>query len=193
MDAGTFAHVNWRLRGLARGLDWTLVVALALIAFNVAFYFSAVGPSVARTEQLRAQAAQLNADHERVPGAAVQRDPRMELADFYGALAPRERVPDLLRRLHQIASAQGLAVEQADYRPVPDPHGRLTRYQLTLPAKGTYPEVRRFLAHAGKELPGLALDGVAFQRQQAGDELIEAQVKLTLFIDAAGVQAGSSR
>jgi hypothetical protein len=193
MDAGVFAHVNWRLRSLARGLDWTLAAALVLVAFNVAFYFFAVGPATARTEQLRAQSAQLNADRERMPGAAAPRDPRAELADFYGALAPRERVPDLLRRLHQIASAQGLAVEQADYRPVADPHGRLTRYQLTLPAKGTYPEVRRFLAHAGKELPGLALDGVAFQRQQAGDELVDAQVKLTLFVDTAGVQGGSAR
>lgn len=193
MDASALTHLNWRLRGLTRGLDWTLVAALALIAFNVAFYFSAVGPSMAHTEQLRAQAAQLHADRERPPGTVAPRDPRMELADFYGALAPRERVPDLLRRLHQIASAQGLAVEQADYRPVPDPSGRLTRYQLTLPAKGTYPEVRRFLAHAGRELPGLALDGVAFQRQLAGDELLEAQVKLTLFIDAAGAPARSAR
>lgn len=186
MDAGAFAHVTWRLRGLARGLDWTLVAAFALIAFNVALYFSVVGPSMVHTEQLRAQATQLRTERERQPGGTKARDPRAELADFYGALAPRERVPDLLRRLHQIASVQGLAVEQADYRPVPDPGGRLTRYQVTLPAKGTYPEVRRFLAHAGRELPGLALDGVAFQRQLAGDELVEAQVKLTLFVDAPG-------
>jgi hypothetical protein len=73
-------------------------------------------------------------------------------------------------------------LDQAEYRPLPDPEGRLTRYQILLPAKGTYPEVRRFLVQAGSEIPGLAVDGISFQRQQIGDSALEAQIKLTLFL-----------
>lgn len=181
MGATSLALVSWRLRGLARGLDWTLIAALALMAFDVAFYFSAVAPATEYATQLRQEATLLRESGDQQPGS-VPSDPRAELAAFYAALAQRWRVPDLLHRLHQSAARNGVTIEQADYRPLPDPDGRLVRYQFQLPARGTYPEFRRFLAQVGRELPGLALDGIAFQRQQAADELVEAQIKFTLFV-----------
>jgi hypothetical protein len=111
-------------------------------------------------------------------------DPRVELAQFYAALAQPANVPDMLRKLHRAARDQGLTLDQAEYRPLSEPEGNLTRYQIVLPAKGTYPEVRRFLVQAAGDVPGLAVDGVSFQRQQIGDAAVEAQIKLTLFLGA---------
>jgi Type II secretion system (T2SS), protein M subtype b len=111
-------------------------------------------------------------------------DPRIELAEFYAALENPANAPDLLRRLHRAARDQGLRLDQAEYRPLPDPEGKLTRYQILLPAKGTYPEIRRFLVQAGGNLPGLAVDSISFQRQQIGDPVVEAQIKMTLFLGA---------
>ena len=90
----------------------------------------------------------------------------------------------MLRKLHRAARDQGLTLDQAEYRPLSEPEGNLTRYQIVLPAKGTYPEVRRFLVQAAGDVPGLAVDGVSFQRQQIGDAAVEAQIKLTLFLGA---------
>lgn len=195
MAAADLSLVTWRLRRLGRGLDWTTTLALGLVAFNVAFYFSAVAPAVSQTSNLRAEVAQLRTATANVPeGAAAVHDPVADLGAFYSALARPAQVPDLLRRLHRAAADQGLLVEQGEYRPLPDPGGRLVRYQILLPAKGTYPEVRRFLAQASRTLPGLALDGVAFQRQQIGDEMLEAQIKFTLFVESAGTDmTGNSR
>ncbi len=195
MAAANLALVTWRLRRLGRGLDWTMTLALGLVAFNLAFYFSAVAPAVSQTSNLRAEVAQLRVTAAQVAGKAVApSDPVADLGAFYSALARPAQVPDLLRRLHRAAADQGLLVEQGEYRPLPDPDGRLVRYQILLPAKGTYPEVRRFLAQASRALPALALDGVAFQRQQIGDEMLEAQIKLTLFVESgATVVTGSSR
>ncbi|MEO8004537.1 MAG: hypothetical protein ABI771_06500, partial [Betaproteobacteria bacterium] len=114
--------------------------------------------------------------------ATPVQDPRQELSVFYRALARPIDAPDLLRRLHRVARDQGLILDQADYRPLPDPEGGLTRYQIVLPAKGTYPEVRRFLLRASGDVPGLAIDSVMFQRQQIGDARVDAQIKLTLFL-----------
>lgn len=187
MDANHVALVTWRVRRLVRSLNWTAVLALALTAFDVAFYFSAVAPTMQAGQRLRAQAAELRATAGREPDGAAQRhDPQAELDAFYAALARPAHVPDLLRRLHRVAATQGLVVEQGEYRPLPDPSGKLTRYQILLPARGTYPEVRRFIAHASRELPALALDGIAFQRQQIGDEVLEAQIKFTLFVQVQG-------
>jgi hypothetical protein len=183
MGATSLALVSWRLRGL----DWTLIAALVLLIFDVAFYFSAVAPAMEHATQLRQEATLLRESGDQQPGLGP-RDPRAELTAFSAALAQRQSVPDLLHRLHQSAARNGVTIEQADYRPLPDPDGRLVRYQLQLPAKGTYPAVRRFLAQAANELPGLALDGVAFQRHQSADELVDAQIKFTLFV-ATGAAA----
>jgi Tfp pilus assembly protein PilO len=187
MDATRLAHVNWRLRRLGRGLDWTIVVALGLAAFGIAFYFSTVAPALAHAAEQRDRFAHLRASAAQASGEATVRDPQADLAEFYASLAPPAKVPEMLRRLHRAAAGQGLAVDQADYRPQADPDGRIVRYQILMPARGSYPQVRRFLAQATRELPALAVDGVTFQRQQVGEASLEAQVKLVLFVQAGQV------
>lgn len=182
MDVLRAPQLNWHLRRLSRGMDWTLTLALGLAAFGTAFYFSTVAPALAHQSELRERFAQLRAVTSLPTEDAPAHDPQTDLATFYASLAQPGKVPDLLRRLHRAAADQRLVVEQAEYRPLPDPAGRLVRYQILLPAKGSYPQVRRFLAQATRELPALAVNGVTFQRQHVGDELLDAQVKLTLFV-----------
>ena len=175
----------WRLRRLARMLNWPAAAVLGLLAFEAVLHFSAVTPVLDERAKLRSEVVSL--DHASAQTRAQSGRPvdaRAELAAFYGALAQPANAPDLLRRLHRVAREQGLALDQAEYRPVPDADARLTRYQILLPARGTYPEVRRFLVQASADLPGLAIDGINFQRQQIGDAQVEAQIKLTLFLGA---------
>ena len=186
MDGKKTGLVIWRLRRIRRAIGWPAALAGALLAFEVAFHFSAMAPLLDEQAKLRGElvlasrASAQSASHVNpVP------DPRSELAEFYSALALPASVPDLLRRLHRAARDQGLTLDQAEYRPLPDPEGKLTRYQILLPAKGTYPEVRRFLVQASGELPGLSIDGINFQRQQIGDPVVDAQIKLTLFLGAS--------
>jgi hypothetical protein len=177
--------VIWRLRRWTRALTWPAAAAAGLVAFETAFYFSAMAPLLQERSKLRDEVALLSQTSAQSRGHVTpMSDPRAELAEFYGALAQPASVPDLLRKLHRAARDQGLSLDQAEYRPLPDPEGRLIRYQILLPAKGTYPEVRRFLVQAGGEIPGLAVDGINFQRQQIGDPALEAQIKFTLFLGA---------
>ena len=188
MDRKNLELTSWRLRRLARGLHWTMVLALGLAAFDVAFYYSTVVPVLQERARLRAETSKLHAALEGSPAreATAPRDPEADLAAFYAALARPASAPELLRRLHRAAQAHGLRLEQGEYRPLADPGGKLTRYQILLPATGTYPEVRRFLTQAGREIPGLSLDGISFQRQKIGDEALQAQIKFTLFLSMQG-------
>ena len=176
--------VIWRLRRLARAIRWPAALAIGLLASEAAFHFSAVAPVLDERARLRSELLAFAHVPAKTRGRMAAADPRSELAEFYAALAQPASAPDLLRRLHRVAREQGLMLDQAEYRPVPDPEGNLTRYQIVLPAKGTYPEVRRFLVQASGDLPGLAVDSVNFQRQQIGDAMVEAQIKLTLFLGA---------
>jgi hypothetical protein len=185
MDGKTLRLVTWRLRRWMHALTLPGAVALGLLACESVFYFSAIVPVLDEREKLRDEVMHLHLESAQRPEHAHARpDPRAELAAFYAALARPASAPEMLRKLHRVARDQGLTLDQAEYRPLPDPEGKLTRYQILLPAKGTYPEVRRFLVQAGDEVPGLAVDGVNFQRQQIGDAAVEAQIKLTLFLGA---------
>lgn len=185
MDGKDAGLVIWRLRRLARAISWPAALAVGLLAFEAAFYFSAMAPVLDQQAKLRNEVVLLSQASAQSRGHATRiSDPRTELAEFYAALAQPANAPDLLRRLHRVARDQGLTLDQAEYRPLPDPEGKLTRYQILLPAKGTYPEVRRFLVQASGDVPGLAVDSINFQRQQIGDPVVEAQIKLTLFLGA---------
>ena len=58
------------------------------------------------------------------------------------------------------------------------------RYQIVLPVKGSYLQVRRFLAQAMRDTPGLALEGISFQRQEGDAPVLEAQLRLTVYLRA---------
>lgn len=183
MGRKTLRVLVWRLHRFVRSRSWPAVLALALLAFEAPFYSYAVAPALDERAKLRAQVVTaprtIIAPSEPFP---VDTDPRVDLVKFYAALARPSDAPDLLRRLHRNAEDQGLLLRQAEYHPARDPEGKLMRYQILLPAKGTYPELRRFLAKASRELPGLAIDSVNFQRQHIGDAVVEAQINLTLFL-----------
>ena len=186
MDGKDVGLLKWRMRRLLRAISWPAALAVGLLAFEAAFYFAAPVPVLDDQAKLRSEVVLLGrASAESRSHAGPISDPRTELAAFYAALPQPGNAPDLLRRLHRAARDQGLILDQAEYRPLPDPEGRLTRYQILLPARGTYPEFRRFLLKASGDLPGLAVDGINFQRQKIGDPVVEAQIKLTLFLGAA--------
>ncbi len=182
MDGKSFPSLIWRVRRFAAALSWPSIAAAGLIVVEAAFHFSTMAPLEIQRAQLREQVARSSRDSSQATERSAASDPRVDLEKFYGALARPADAPDLLRRLHRVAHDQGLTLDQADYRPVPDADGGFTRYQILLPAKGTYPEVRRFLVQVSGDVPGLAVDSVNFQRQQIGDPQVDALIKLTLFI-----------
>jgi len=59
------------------------------------------------------------------------------------------------------------------------------RYQVVLPVKGSYPQVKRFLAQAMHDTPGLALDAISMQRDQGGSPALEVQLRFTVFMRSA--------
>ena len=51
---------------------------------------------------------------------------------------------------------------------------------MTLPVRGTYPQLRGFLAAVTKDMPIASIDALRFERKKAADTQLEAQVRVTL-------------
>jgi len=179
-------RARWRLRRAVAALGWAAIGGVALGLFAAGFGVFTVLPLQAEVKGLRERVQRLEAQ----AGTQARRiepaqRPDAGLGAFYAQLPPAAQAPEVVRRLHARAREAGLALERGEYRPLPDASGRLLRYQLVLPVKGSYPQVKRFLAQALHDTPGLALDAIGLQRDEGAGAALEVQLRFTVFMRPA--------
>lgn len=173
------AWALYLLRRLGVGAQAILVLAL----LGGAFYALAWRPAAAQAEALARETQSLQA---RLRAAAAQRDGDTIVEDpltrFYRVFPDTRVAVSALGKIHRHAQERGLELERGEYRLVDDQSGRLIAYQANLPVRGSYVQVRQFLAAILADLPYVALEEVAFERRRISDATIEAKVRLTLYI-----------
>jgi hypothetical protein len=161
------------LRRLLDALGPAGVAGIGVLVFCVPFYFSALAPALAELERRSASA------NARVPAqAGLDGD---ELERFYRRFPAVERLPDELDALYAHAKVANVQLLQGDYR-LESSAGPLAAYHVTLPLRGSYPQVRQFVARVLKDMPTTSLDAVRFERRKAADPQLEAQVRLTIYL-----------
>jgi len=166
---------------LPGGLGWPGMLGLALLACSGGFYISTLAPQQLRIEDLRQEHLQLRQRAKRPANDAPQ-SPTEKLAAFYGYFPPSQILPDLLEKIYDAAKQQSLVLEHGEYRALKDSVGNLMRYQFTLPVRGTYPQIRKFVDGALGGVPALALDSIQFERRKIGDATVDAKLKLVVFV-----------
>jgi Tfp pilus assembly protein PilO len=184
MDAA-LKLARWRLLRAMHAFGGLSIGGIALMIFAAGFALSNVLPLRAKVTQLRDQVVRLESQAGAQARSAEPERPDALLAAFYEQLPSAAGAPEVVRRLHAYAREAGLVLERGEYRPVSDPSGRLMRYQMVLPVKGSYPQVKRFLAQAMRGTPGLALDAISVQRNQGGSPVLEVQLRMTVFMRSA--------
>lgn len=171
----------WYMRRTLEQLGFPGVVGLGLLVFCAAFYFSALVPLKQEVHSLRAMQAVAQAEqHQKL--ISVRQQPAGQLDSFYKSFPDVKDAPDALSRLHDAAVLQGVTLAQGEYRFVHNDSDKLVRYEIALPIKGDYVQLRKFLTRVLVDMPYVSLDEVAFQRQKISDVILDAQVKMTLFL-----------
>lgn len=102
-------------------------------------------------------------------------------AAFRGQLAQPDDRGELLKSLFKTGNDAGVTLAQAEYQWQADADCGCLAMQMTLPVKGGYLPIRRFLDNALVSLPALSLDEVSFRRGTVKAAGIEAQIRLTLY------------
>jgi hypothetical protein len=105
----------------------------------------------------------------------------LQLRKFFEWLPPVSTNSADIQTLFSLAKEVKIDLTKADYQIVSDPNARLIRYQIILPVKERYPTIRQFASSVLAKLPHVALDEFVVTRPQAGSNVIEAQLQLTLF------------
>lgn len=183
MDRRLTAKFRWALQAGLDFLGWPGVAGLGLLAFCLVAYLSALLPAQHRLAEMLAQAGSLRAQLARSKAAQMESPaPEAQLTSFYQFFPAHAATPDLLEKLYAAAEASGIALEQGDYRLTSSKGDNIELYQISLPVRGSYPQIRKFIGRLLADLPAASLDGVSFQRQNISDAQVESKIKLTLYL-----------
>lgn len=166
-------------------LTWPWLAAGSLLAFGAGFYFSVVDPARDDLAAMRRNLLALQQEIRRAdyaPARPVQPAASTQLAQFYQFFPSERSLPDWMDKIFAAAGENELTLVQGEYQVSRESSGKLLRYQVTLPLKGTYPNIRGFIDGVLSEVPIASLDNVKFERQKIGENKVEATVSLTLYV-----------
>jgi hypothetical protein len=157
-------------------------LGLALVVTAIAYLLLVAMPAVARRDQLDAEIA---SSHEKLSNCitGAELSPAQRLASFYGDFPTAERVPDELARLFKFAEARKIELDVGEYSFVRAQGGRLDQFRITLPIKGSYPDIRAFAAEALEAVPALSLESLALRREKVADAAVDGRVVFLMFVE----------
>lgn len=169
----------WQLRQRARVLGRTgltglgMLLAALLLAFETESQQRSNAVQEERLVQMRLEATRR--------AAAPTPLPLNPLA----ALPPDGAAAQQIGDLENLARAHGLELPLGQYSVAPLMGTSLQRWQLVLPVEASYPTLHAFLAAALERQPNLTLDELKLQRDSIETVELDAELRLSLFVEAA--------
>ncbi len=101
------------------------------------------------------------------------------------SLPTRADMPAVLGVLLKQADAAHLTLDTGKYEISATKSGEFTRYKLSFPITGPYPQVRGFIDSTLQAMPAVAISNLSFERKTIGDPTVEAQIRMTVFTRSA--------
>lgn len=163
-----------------RAAGWPAVVGLGLIAFSLAFSYSAGEIQDAREAALVAERALLMKVAASPTGGGDSA--RARLGAFYERFAPASELSSVLAGIHLSAQRRGLLPERADYRSAVVTGTPLVRIGATLPMAGRFETLYAWLGEVMQEHPGVSIDQMSLKRETAQATTISADVRLSVMV-----------
>jgi hypothetical protein len=171
-----------RLERALRRLGSAGVLGIGVVLACAGFYVQALAPL---EDQVAAERLALQRLQTRTPYQPVSGGREQDLQRFYSLFPSAAQLAEEVERVHRYARKSGLELAQGEYRLERRPEG-LWAYRVTLPVRGSYAQLRSFLSAVLAGMPIASLDALRFERKQALDTQLEAQVRLTLHARPTG-------
>lgn len=104
------------------------------------------------------------------------------LAEFYGQFSTMQALPDMLKTLYALAQKHNIMLKRGDFKFGNAEGDKLLRYEITLPVKCSYPDLRSFLDETARKLPTMGLSEINLKREAVGDNMVKAKLAFVLFL-----------
>jgi hypothetical protein len=101
---------------------------------------------------------------------------------FYEFFPSFDSTPFWINEVVQSAAEHAVEISGTEYRLVREKDLKLARYEMLVPVRGKYSQVRGFIADALRAVPPMALVDVAIKREGVESELLDANLKFNLYL-----------
>lgn len=175
---------HWIKRHGLSLLGWPAAAGVGLLSLCAMLYFSTILPMQEKLASTRQNVLALQEQIKRA-GLGVnasQRTPEEQLAEFYRMFPDGSNLPVALEKIFALAQSQGIGLNKGEYKVTSSKDGSLVSFQVILPVKGQYPQIRKYLTSLRNDIPVLSLQQVQFKRQKVGDSVVEANIRLGLYL-----------
>jgi hypothetical protein len=167
-------------------LGWAFAAALGLLAAAaLVHYFGVVVPE-AEIARLRAAGAEEFARRKAIVAAPdVKTHDALRTANFVQQLPDATQALQSIEAIHLAAARHGVALPSAQYQVsavARDTAGGFKKTTIVMPVRATYPALRAWLTDVLNQQAAIALDELSLQRANADTDMLEARVRLTLFV-----------
>ena len=182
--SGLKTQARWHLALWRRRLGWPGLVGAGLLALAVLFYATVVIPEHldAASLQQRVAATAAAAKTGSVPAGL---GPEARLAAFYRTLPERDTATAWLEKIYAAGEQAQLVLDKGEYRLSPERDARLARYEINLPVRGGYVQIRQFIRTVLAEIPFAALNDIQITRGKVSDPNVEARIRFVLYFREA--------
>jgi hypothetical protein len=159
------------------------VVGIALSVFALAFLVGANAPLRSELAQMQSSIDEAQRTH---PGSHTpSAGPSAEIREFLNRLPVRSELPALTGRIVEQAAAAGITLERGTYDFSITRSGQLVRARMAFPVHGRYPDIRRFIDGSLAAIPGVAIDGLRFERKDIGGAEVDADIRFAIYLRGA--------
>lgn len=156
----------------------------ALVLLALLYGALAVLPQWQQLQQLQTQREQADEQLQQLKRGALKlpQVPQRELEDFHKQLPAQPQATVAIDRIYSLAKSERISLSRGEYALGVDPKTQLARYQILLPVRGSYPQIRRFVHALLGQLPALVLEDVDLQRKKIGDSELTGRLRMTLYL-----------
>jgi uncharacterized protein YwlG (UPF0340 family) len=157
---------------------------VALLVLSTAGYFAVGMTEHAKQARLAQDEVAERARLTRISlnPAEANRAPGTQLQAFYGYFPAREKAPELIKSIYSAAHAESLVLAQGEYKYSPGKAAGMGNYQVNLPVRGSYTQIRKFIVKVLNSVPSAALEEVSFRREQVGKADLEAKIRFSIYL-----------
>lgn len=119
----------------------------------------------------------------KIEKTAETKNEYQNLAIFYESLGERHYAEQQLKTLFALANKNGLSLAKGQYKLSYEKNSQVYTYQIVLPVKGPYQAIWQFVLQTLDAIPFAALNEISFKRDSVSDNLPEARLHLSLYLN----------
>ena len=160
------------------------LVGLAALILALGYATLALLPDWRALEDLSQQTREASEYLARVEDGSVAAPvvPQRQLDDFRSKLPSQPQATVAIDKIYALAAQEHITLSRGEYALGIDPKTHLARYQILLPVRGSYPQLRRFMHALLAQLPAVVLEDLELQRKRIADTDITGRIRMTLYL-----------